>query len=93
MDLLEAGRTPRKGVGTQGRQKEGDLLKPREERDKDPPPGLAMGLGQQQPLALSKEVGTWTPSLGPVYPTGLGIVIWVLGGCCLSLYFPSDIWQ
>lgn len=52
-----------------------------------------MGLGQQQPLALSKEVGTWTPSLGPVYPTGLGIVIWVLGGSCLGLYFPSDIWQ
>lgn len=92
MDLLEAGPTPRKGVGTQGKQKEGDLLKPREERGKDPP-GLAVGLGQQQPLALSKEVGTRTPSSGPVYPTGLGIVIWVLGGRCLSLCFPSDIWQ
>lgn len=36
VDLLEAGPTPGKGVGAQGKQKEGGLLKPREERDKDP---------------------------------------------------------
>lgn len=91
VDLLEAQPTPGKGAGAQGSLREGDLLKPREERDKD----LA-GAGHGHGAAAASPSGQGSRSLntqfGPFLPhrswdCDLG-ARWEMSQ---SFYFPSDL--
>lgn len=57
------------------------------------PPGLAMVMGQQQPVSVSKEAGTQMPSLGRLLHWSRDSDLGARWEMPQSLSFPSDVWQ
>lgn len=57
------------------------------------PLGLAMVMGQQQPVPVSKEAGTQMPSLGHLLHWSQDYDLGARWEMSQSLPFPSDVWQ